>query len=490
MERKRDMSKVKCYDFKKDGHFAKDFRKAKVKDYNYYKINMMLSKKDNDDQVLFNEDQTWMKISSDSKEELNTITEVSYYSFDSESEYEFDETSYYYGKSELNYGLFVNNDDEQEFFHDANELASENFDENLIVIGLGYTLMLLTRSDEALEIEKFKRAIEHKVEFVYDYGNLNASYMNEEINILDDYFQGKINPAFKKIDSPFQQTSFGDDDVLGVLSLELSYDVMMIGKAYVDHGRKQVLVMKVKCLEKVKVWKQGLSINEDIRRSLILVAKLKSRSNQESGKGRFNLVSELRSKRSRLALDDDDDGVNGRISLDSRLNASYDMNVMHVVEDVSISNSRVSKMSFRKKSGDSFQRMNIVHICLWILDSGCSKHMTEASSSQSWLWHQHLSHLNFTTINNLVKDNLVPGLPKMKFEKVHFCSACEQGKIYRKHHKSKAAFTSNKLLCVFHMDLCGLMRVKCMNGKRYMLVVVMIIHSTHGYCFIVRKMEL
>nr|GFA62478.1 integrase, catalytic region, zinc finger, CCHC-type, peptidase aspartic, catalytic [Tanacetum cinerariifolium] len=26
-----------------------------------------------------------------------------------------------------------------------------------------------------------------------------------------------------------------------------------------------------------------------------------------------------------------------------------------------------------------------------------------ASSSQSWLWHQRLSHLNFTTINNLVK---------------------------------------------------------------------------------------
>ncbi|GKE91650.1 hypothetical protein Tco_1572745, partial [Tanacetum coccineum] len=38
---------------------------------------------------------------------------------------------------------------------------------------------------------------------------------------------------------------FDDDDVLGVLSLELSYDVMMIGKAYVDHGRKQVQAKKV-----------------------------------------------------------------------------------------------------------------------------------------------------------------------------------------------------------------------------------------------------
>nr|GFD44077.1 hypothetical protein [Tanacetum cinerariifolium] len=36
-EKKKDMSRVKCYDCKKEGHFAKDFKKAKVKDYEYYK---------------------------------------------------------------------------------------------------------------------------------------------------------------------------------------------------------------------------------------------------------------------------------------------------------------------------------------------------------------------------------------------------------------------------------------------------------------------
>nr|GEY75691.1 integrase, catalytic region, zinc finger, CCHC-type, peptidase aspartic, catalytic [Tanacetum cinerariifolium] len=33
--------------------------------------------------------------------------------------------------------------------------------------------------------------------------------------------------------------------------------------------------------------------------------------------------------------------------------------------------------------------------------------LAKASSSQSWLWHQRLFHLNFNTINNLVKNNLV-----------------------------------------------------------------------------------
>nr|GEY05258.1 ribonuclease H-like domain-containing protein [Tanacetum cinerariifolium] len=98
--------------------------------------------------------------------------------------------------------------------------------------------------------------------------------------------------------------------------------------------------------------------------------------------------------------------------------------------------------------------------------------LAKAFSSQSWLWHQRLSHLNFTTINNRVKINLVRGLLKMKFEKGHLCSACEQGKIHRKHHKSKTDFASNKPLYLLHMDLCCPMRVKSINRKRYVLVVV------------------
>ncbi|GJR62632.1 integrase, catalytic region, zinc finger, CCHC-type containing protein [Tanacetum coccineum] len=70
------------------------------------------------------------------------------------------------------------------------------------------------------------------------------------------------------------------------------------------------------------------------------------------------------------------------------------------------------------------------------------------------------------------QSNLVRGLPKMKFEKDHLCSACEQGKIHRKHQKSKTAFASSKPLYLLHMDLCCPMRVESINGKRYVLVFV------------------
>nr|GEX04711.1 integrase, catalytic region, zinc finger, CCHC-type, peptidase aspartic, catalytic [Tanacetum cinerariifolium] len=154
-EKKRDMSKVKCYNCKKEGHFAKDCKKAKVKDYNYYKKKMLLAKKDSDEQALLAEDQAWMESSSDSDQEINgnmvfmaqiekvlsdldessssaeeIIAEVAYYTSESESEFEY-ETSEYYDNS-TNYGLFVNNDDDQEIFHDAIESASENFIENHI----------------------------------------------------------------------------------------------------------------------------------------------------------------------------------------------------------------------------------------------------------------------------------------------------------------------------------------------------------------------
>nr|GFA43893.1 hypothetical protein [Tanacetum cinerariifolium] len=54
----------------------------------------------------------------------------------------------------------------------AKDLRTTLYDEK--VIGLGYTPMFLTHSDEALEIDKFKRSRENKIEFAYDYRNLNA----------------------------------------------------------------------------------------------------------------------------------------------------------------------------------------------------------------------------------------------------------------------------------------------------------------------------
>nr|GEU58384.1 copia protein [Tanacetum cinerariifolium] len=74
--------------------------------------------------------------------------------------------------------------------------------------------------------------------------------------------------------------------------------------------------------------------------------------------------------------------------------------------------------------------------------------MARTSSTKSWLWHQRLSHLNFDTINDLAKNDLVSGLPKFKYHKEHFCSSCEQGKSKRASHPPKPVPNSRqRALC-------------------------------------------
>ncbi|GJY09198.1 retrovirus-related pol polyprotein from transposon TNT 1-94 [Tanacetum coccineum] len=98
--------------------------------------------------------------------------------------------------------------------------------------------------------------------------------------------------------------------------------------------------------------------------------------------------------------------------------------------------------------------------------------MARATSTKLWLWHQHLSHLNFDTINNLAKNDLVIGLPKFKYHKEHLCPSCEQGKGKKASHPSKPVPNSEQRLHLLHMDLCGPMRVESINRKWYVLVIV------------------
>nr|GEY96095.1 hypothetical protein [Tanacetum cinerariifolium] len=144
------------------------------------------------------------------------------------------------------------------------------------------------------------------------------------------------------------------------------------------------------------------------------------------------------------------------------------------------------------------KKPNIVQLILFVVDSGCTKHMTgnlklfcnfvekflestsstplclmaKASPTQAWLWHRRLSHLNFDYINLLSKKDVVIGLPKFKYVKDQLCSSCEVSKAKRSSLKSKVVTSSKGRLNLLHMDLCGPMRVASINGKKYILVIV------------------
>nr|GEX33345.1 retrovirus-related Pol polyprotein from transposon TNT 1-94 [Tanacetum cinerariifolium] len=89
----------------------------------------------------------------------------------------------------------------------------------------------------------------------------------------------------------------------------------------------------------------------------------------------------------------------------------------------------------------------------------------KASKNKSWLWQRRLNHLNFGTINDLARKDLVRGLPRLKFEKDHLCLACQLWKSQKYSHKPKTKNTNFEVLNTLHMDLCGPMRMQTINGN-------------------------
>ncbi|GJX39500.1 putative ribonuclease H-like domain-containing protein [Tanacetum coccineum] len=102
---------------------------------------------------------------------------------------------------------------------------------------------------------------------------------------------------------------------------------------------------------------------------------------------------------------------------------------------------------------------------------GLTYPFAKATSDESKLWHRRLGHLNFKTMNKLVKGNLVRGLPSKLFENDQTCVACQKGKQHRASCKSKTENSISLPLHLLHMDLFGPTFVKSLMKKMYCLVV-------------------
>ncbi|GJR61315.1 putative ribonuclease H-like domain-containing protein [Tanacetum coccineum] len=95
----------------------------------------------------------------------------------------------------------------------------------------------------------------------------------------------------------------------------------------------------------------------------------------------------------------------------------------------------------------------------------------KATIDESNLWHKRLGHINFKTMNKLVRGNLVRGLPSKLFENDHTCVACQKGKQHKASCKTKLVSSISQPLQMLHMDLFGPTSVRSINHKTYCLVV-------------------
>ncbi|GKC57748.1 retrovirus-related pol polyprotein from transposon TNT 1-94, partial [Tanacetum coccineum] len=79
---------------------------------------------------------------------------------------------------------------------------------------------------------------------------------------------------------------------------------------------------------------------------------------------------------------------------------------------------------------------------------------------------------NLFSVGKFCDSDLEVGLPKLKYQKDHLCSACAHGKSKKHSYKPKAEDSIQEKLYLLHMDLCGPMRIKSINGRKYILVIV------------------
>nr|GEX38025.1 uncharacterized mitochondrial protein AtMg00810-like [Tanacetum cinerariifolium] len=137
-----------------------------------------------------------------------------------------------------------------------------------------------------------------------------------------------------------------------------------------------------------------------------------------------------------------------------------------------------SGYTWKPKSGKENVNLNLVEIVLFIIDSGCSKYIMGNLKLLINFMEKFLGTVKFR--NDQIApilgygdlNDIVVGLPKLKFIKDHLCSSCELGKSKRKSFYTKLTLSSKRRLQLLHMDLCGPMRVASINGKRYVLVIV------------------
>nr|GEW33476.1 hypothetical protein [Tanacetum cinerariifolium] len=305
--------KVKCYNCKKEGHFAKDCKKVKIKDYEYYKTKMLLAKKDSDEQVLLAEDQAWMESSSDYDQEINANMEQN---------------------NEFNEQMKVLNEKNADLLAQT-EVLQDQLKVKHVVID--------THTECQAQYAKLK---EERYEYMIRYSTL-----------CDNDKQNR-----KKIDE--QKILF---DKMSRQLVEMNNNVLRLQEKILE---KKTKISELEgCIVQIChcIIDSGCSKHMKGNRALLTNFVKKFLETVRFGNNDFAGL-EVAFRKSTCFVQNED-GVD-------LLTGDHSSNLYTIALNEVASNSST---------------------CL----------LAKASSSQSWLWHQLLSHLNFATINNLVKNNLV-----------------------------------------------------------------------------------
>ena len=91
--------------------------------------------------------------------------------------------------------------------------------------------------------------------------------------------------------------------------------------------------------------------------------------------------------------------------------------------------------------------------------------------NESWKWHLHIGHLNFSGLKLLSNTSMVNGLSTIK-ESEYACEACTLGRQQRNSFPSGKSWRDTKPLQLVHTDICGPLEPVSHGGNKYFLSFV------------------
>ncbi|XP_061347561.1 uncharacterized protein LOC133293058 [Gastrolobium bilobum] len=119
------------------------------------------------------------------------------------------------------------------------------------------------------------------------------------------------------------------------------------------------------------------------------------------------------------------------------------------------------------------------------VEVGCLQAEVEDKMS---LWHRRFGHLHYGALAELMKKNMVVGLPKINSER-KFCEDCMLGKHTRSLFQRMARYRDQQPLELIHTDLCGPITPGSFRGKRHFVSFIDdLSHKTWVY-FLKEKSE-
>nr|GEX38498.1 hypothetical protein [Tanacetum cinerariifolium] len=407
-EKKRDMSKVKCYNCKKEGHFSKGCKKAKVKDYNYYNTKMLLAKKDSDEQKCIEKANQQSKDLENQNKDLQEKYDVLI-----NQENTFEEKN-----NELNEQMKVLKEKNANLLAQTEVLQDQLKVKHVVIdTHTEYQAQYAKLEEERYEYmirysalcdnEKQHRKKINEQEILFDKMSRQLVEMNNNVLRLQEKILKKKRTSQNQKDQTSSLKPYIPTVILEKIIIDLEDEVVSLLEK-----EKENLETNLDTFSSVRrpkhsgvIWKKkGSSNTSNVYLSSVSHSKLNKDVKRYSRKDLLSYNNSHLGETSSAYVCND--AMN--VSCNSRLSKSFDENNLFIFDDESVRNSQVSKMPFRKKPNASLNMpsrsklnkslprivrkwlsklqplaepvdkwiLKIVQICLWIIYSGCSKHMT------------------------------------------------------------------------------------------------------------------